>query len=188
MEHWSKTFEELVTSSMSPLLDAYAFDLMTTEKFSVTFRRSGLFLMFTYDYRDGLVDVKLQDRRYTKGPPLILDDLCIWAGVKKLGMERSTEDAVSRGLEWIGKFLSERCKGLLLGDAHDWTSASELTRQRSLSYSIAMDLSRIRQVIPDLQQKRDYAAIVKALTPVQDHISPAERKLLEIARRRLPRR
>ena len=73
----------------------------------------------------------------------------------------------------------------LMGNDFSFAQVEKLRNKESAEFELASQLRYARSAVDLAWPAKDYRAIVKVLEPLEQHLSPAEKKRLEYSRKQL---
>lgn len=98
---------------------------------------------------------------------------------------RSRASELPQNLERLAGLLRQYATNLLTGDIELFRLVGQQQDADNAAYALKTALSYARQNAEKAWKQRRYREVVRELESVEDHLSPAERKMLTIARKRV---
>jgi hypothetical protein len=85
----------------------------------------------------------------------------------------------------LATLVVQHASDFLAGNDLSFAQVARLREKESLAYALERDLRTARARAEAAWADRDYQAVVKALAPLESHLSPAEKKRLDYSRKQL---
>lgn len=134
------------------------------------------------------VEIGKRDTRFS-GPSFSLSEVLRLRGVQDSistnALVVSDETRLKTGLTRLAELTVRYAPDFLMGSDISFVQVAKLRDNESADLSLASQLRHARSTTEAAWTARDYKAVVAALEPVEQHLSPAERKRLEYARNQL---
>lgn len=130
-------------------------------------------------------------KRHTQypGPPFSLAEILRLRGVQDAafvsGLMISDELRLTSILSRLVRLTLDHASDFLMGNDFSFAQVEKLRNQECAEFELASQLGYARSAVDKAWPARDYKAIVKALEPLEPHLSPAEKKRLEYSRKQL---
>lgn len=96
-----------------------------------------------------------------------------------------TVEGVAEGVRRLAKLLHECLKAGVLDDKQLFSRLKLQRHDLAGKYALEVQLSQGRQQSESAWAKKDFAKVVKILSPLQEHLNPSDLKKLEYAKKHL---
>lgn len=184
-------FSEEARHQFDPVAQQFGLVCVASTEWGMRYENPHLFLNVNFDngrsYELG-IEIGKQGARYP-GPPfslaeiLRLRDIQDAAFVSKLMI--SDEARLPNVLARLAELTIRYASDFLMGNDFSFAQVEKLRSKESAEFELASQLRHARSTVDGAWPARDYGAIVKVLEPLEQHLSPAEKKRLEYSRRKL---
>jgi hypothetical protein len=101
------------------------------------------------------------------------------------GMMVSDAARLPDALARLARLTSQYAADFLMGSDFSFAQVAKLRQRESDAYALERDLRSARARSEAAWGKRDYQGVVQSLEPMEQHLSPAEKKRLDYSRRHL---
>lgn len=134
------------------------------------------------------VEIGKKDVRYP-GPPFSLAEILRLRGIQDTAaayaLMASDETRVQTTLARLAGLTADHAADFLMGSDFSFAQVEKLRNKESAEFELASQLRHARSAVETAWSVRDYATVVKVLTPLENHLSPAEEKRLDYSRKQL---
>jgi hypothetical protein len=178
-------FAEAVAQYIAPLLTAKGFTRTEQTAYSVRFQSPAVALAVFHEPVSYELDLvyALQaapSERYNLCDML---DTVLGIGHKEQAFFQASEhDRVVYCIKAIADYLRKYGDKVLIGDPTVYQRMREVTRRRNEAYTKQVVQQPIRQAAEDAWQKHDYAKVRDLYEPIEDDLTPVEKKRLDYAK------
>lgn len=135
------------------------------------------------------VEIGKRDARFP-GPPFSLAEVLRLRGVEDTisvnALIVSDETRLRTGLARLADLTARYASDLLMGSDFSFMQVAKLRDIESAELWLASQLRFARSTSETAWAMRDYQGVIKALEPVELHLSPAEKKRLDYSRKQFP--
>lgn len=184
-------FAVIARRVFDPVAAAYGLRLNHHTRNRVSYGTREVSLELVYDELRSREVAVLLGQPLTPEPPLALSDVLSYAAAPpecvrsaELLQTSNMRLVESRLAEWRA-YLEQYAGSLLSGDDSAFAEAYRRRSDRASRYMFELlDRKKIAEA-DQAWRRRDYGKVVQILSPLSDHLSPAQSKKLEMARRRM---
>ena len=181
-------FVALVRETFAFLEREYGFSFSWTDGYCVHFNSPNVFVSVMYDAtRSYELSVDI-GQVGTAGHPFELWTILRAAGRGEL-LEAKTAISsqasdLPQHLERLASLFKQYASNLFTGDTHLFKALGQQRDADDAAYALETILSRARQKAEKNWKQKEYGEVVKQLELLEIHLSPSEKKMLDIARKR----
>ncbi|MFH1870119.1 MAG: hypothetical protein ABIG36_05800 [Pseudomonadota bacterium] len=164
--------------------------VVSTER-EVRYENDDVFLIVNFDNgRSYELGIEVGRRRPTKPErPFSLAEVLRLRGVADAtaidGIMVSDAARLHDALVRLAALTLQHASDFLMGNDFSFAQVAKLRERESDAYALERDLRVARAKSEAAWTSRDYQAVVKALEPLEQYLSPAEKKRLDYSRRHL---
>lgn len=99
--------------------------------------------------------------------------------------QATTSESVKKFLYELAHLVREYARPALLGDEEFFQQVHETRHQNSNKLLLSWELNRIRRDVEIAWREKNFKRVVEIYNPVKEHLTPAEMKKLEYARKKV---
>jgi len=157
----------------------------------VRYENDGAFLIINFD-NDRSYELGVEVGRKTRAEPerpFSLAEVLRLRGVAEAaaidGMMVSHVAPLPKALVRLARLTSLHAADFLLGSDLSFVQVAQLRQRERDAYALEGALRAARARLESAWEERDFHAVVKSLEPLEQHLTPAEKKRLDYARQHL---
>jgi len=94
------------------------------------------------------------------------------------------EEKLKKGLQHLSDYVRQYCKKALSGDIEFYEELQRIKEERDRTYADKNRINIIEEQVKTAWEKRNYKEIISLYIPVLEHLSPMQKKMLEICKKR----
>lgn len=176
---------ELAASYFDPIAARHGLIRTSLRRQNVEYRRDAVALAVSFSDRDSEFMVVIK-RDVKGGAPerLDLSEVLHWRGVTpSIGNFAHAEANQRIVLQELARLTDENARDLLAGDVRAFASAFAHQRQMRDASSLVWTQEDARKRADRAWRAKDYAGVIAALAPIEEHLSAAERARLQYCRK-----
>lgn len=174
-----------------PVAQHFGLVCTISDEQGLRYENDNVFLEVNFDngrsYELG-VEIGKRHTRYP-GPPFSLAEILRLRGVQDAefvsGLMISNESRLPDTLARLARLTLDHAADFLVGNDLSFAQVEKLRNKESAEFELESQLRYARSMVDVAWPARDYEAIVKALEPLEPHLSPSEKKRLEYSRKQL---
>lgn len=174
-----------------PLAKKFGLSFVTSNEREVRYESNQVLLKVNFDNGRSFelgVDIGKKDGRYP-GPPFSLQEILKLRKAEEAGSIYSflaiNEEKFKNILDRLTNLTVKYAADFLLNGEFSFMQIEKFRNRESDELELAAQLNHARSLAIEAWSTRDYAFIVREFSPIETHLSPEEKKLLESARQEL---
>lgn len=174
-----------------PIGERFDLNCVSSSESNVRYENARVVLLVTLDRRgSGELGVEIGRRsdRYP-GPPFSLGEILRLRGVEDAVVASGTmigdEARLPALLSRLADLTNRHASDFLAGNEFSFSQAQSLRNRESADFERRSRIATLRSRAEVAWRARDYEAVVNALDPIEDQLSPADRLKLDHCRKRL---
>ncbi len=184
-------FSSAARRQFDPVAQQFGLVCMASDEQGLRYENDNVFLDVNFDngrsYELG-VEIRKRHTQYP-GPPFSLAEILRLRSVQDAafvsGLMISNESRLPDILSRLARLTRDHAADFLMGNDFSFAQVEKLRNQESAEYELASQLRYARATVDMAWPARDYEAVVKALEPLESHLSPSEKKRLEYSRKQM---
>jgi len=180
-------FADAVAASFHFLTDRFGFKIVRRAPTFVRYESSHIFVniyhgrsSYEIGLEVGLRGDPLQEEKFTLGD--ILE--AVAAPQRYSFLQASTQDRVAKYVRRLADLALAHGEPVFGGDKEVFAKLRSAQGRQSQDYLLGIRLARARKAALAASQRQDYAAVIRILKPLRDHLTASEAKRLQYAERR----
>jgi len=184
-------FSTETRQQFDPVAKQFGLVCVASTEWSLRYENDTVFLLVNYDgtrsYELG-VEIGQWNTRYP-GPPFSLSEILRLRGIQDAvfvsGLMISDKAQLPNALSRLAKLTADHAADFLRGNEFSFAQVEKLRDKESSEFELASRLRYARSTVDVAWPAKDYEAVVRALEPLEAHLSEAEKKRLEYSRKHL---
>lgn len=186
------TFLAAATRSFDFLVERYGFRIRVAEPDYLRFENEQVYVVLRYDarrsYELGVALGLLSDEDHGLSIAYDLNEVLRFEGLdterNRIPLNATSPSQLARFLPQLSEFLCKYGSGYLSGNGEKFGALSKFRSDQSAAYGLEKKLVQIREEALVAWHNGEYRRVVELLGSVQKHLTQAEKKKFEIARKR----
>lgn len=174
-----------------PVAKQFGLVCVASTEWSLRYENDTVFLLVNYDgtwsYELG-VEIGKRNIWYP-APPFSLPEILRLQGIQNAafvsGLMISDEAQLPHVLSRLAKLTTDHASDFLSGNEFSFSQIEKFRNRESSEFELASRLRYARSTVDVAWPAKDYEAVVRALEPLEVHLSEAEKKRLEYSRKHL---
>ena len=174
-----------------PLAKKFGLSFVTSNEREVRYESNQILLKVNFDNGRSFelgVDIGKKDSRYP-GPPFSLQEILKLRKAEEAGsiysFLASNEEKFKNILDRLANLTVKYAADFLMNGEFSFMQIEKFRNRESDEFELAAQLNHARSLAMEAWSARDYAFIVRELSPIETHLNPEEKKLLESSREEL---
>jgi hypothetical protein len=190
-ERASLGFREAVTSEFDFLVKNFSFTCVKQDVTYVRYESSDVFVNVYHGRASFELNVEIGERaggrdipetRFTIGDILYLFSPQVAENYHPYQV--TTLESVKKFVGELARLVEQYATPALRGDHNCFQRVAEIQLQRSNNLLQTWELNRVRREVETAWREKDFKRVVEIYDPVKEHLTPAEVKKLEYARKK----
>jgi hypothetical protein len=175
-----------------PVAQKFGLVCVASTEWGLRYENDKVFLTVNFDsarsYELG-VEIGKKNTKYP-GPPFSLAEVLRLRDVQDAefvsGLMISDETRLPDVLSRLAKLTVSYASDFLMGNDFSFAQVEKMRNKESAEFELVSRLRYAKSTVDVAWSEKDYEAIVRVLEPLEQHLSPAEKKRLEYSRKQLP--
>lgn len=174
-----------------PIAQQFGLVRVASTEWGLRYENDKIFLTVNFDnarsYELG-VEIGKRNTKYP-GPPFSLAEILRLRDVQDAafvsGLMISNETRLPGVLSRLAQLTISYASDFLVGNDFSFAQIEQMRNKESAEFELASKLRHAKSIVDIAWSTRDYPEIIRALEPLEQHLSVAEKKKLEYSRKQL---
>lgn len=192
VERASLGFLEAATSEFMFLVEEFAFSCVKRDVTFVRYESKNVFVNIYHGRSSFELNVEIGERSLsenTRERSFAIGDILYVTkpevAERYYPYQVTTPESVKKFVKELAKLVKEYATPALSGDHACFEKTAAVQLRRSQDLLLGWDLQRVRREVDTAWHEKDFPRVVAIYEPVKEHLTPAEMKKLEYARKKV---